>query len=72
MDYIDEMYKKMLESNGRFPSSEVETYVDYNKPQVQRLDTEESIGELPTPIEYPDGYKIQVPFKSEEIDKFFE
>ena len=61
MDYIDEMYKKMLESNGRFPSSEVETYVDYNKPQVQRLDTEEIIGELPTPIEYPDGYKIQVP-----------
>lgn len=57
MDYIDEMYRKMLASNGRMPANQ-EPYVP---PQIQRLDTEEIIGDLPTPIEYPDQYRIQVP-----------
>lgn len=67
MDYIDEMYRQMLAAQGRMPASgpDMTPYSQQNvtpgwlNPQKQ----EKTIIEArpPEPIEYPTGYKVQVP-----------
>lgn len=52
MDYIDEMYKKVLASNGRMPA---------NEPEEQRITESEDLAEMPNAFDYPYQYKMKVP-----------
>lgn len=55
MDYIDDLYRKMLASQGRYPAS-AQSEVPVQKEPINYIQSE-----APGAIEYPAGYKVQVP-----------
>ena len=64
MNYIDELYRQMISSQGRLPSSvndpnSVLNPLGASMPQKQNEIVIESAPVMP--IEYPEGYKVQVP-----------
>lgn len=64
MNYIDELYRQMIASQGRLPSSVNDPNAVLNPlgasmPQKQKEIVIESNPVMP--IEYPEGYKVQVP-----------
>ena len=64
MDYIEEMYRQMLASQGRMPASrpDMTVYSQQNVTPGWQKEAPTVIEAMPPePIEYPKNYKVQVP-----------
>lgn len=64
MNYIDELYRQMISSQGRLPSSVNDPNAVLNPlgASMPKKQNEIVIESAPVmPIEYPEGYKVQIP-----------